>query len=305
MQTTIPAHTGTTILVRPKTLTIDEVLEAAKDLPTPVRVEDGFLVLEESLRGWKFKEPLKVSLENVLAVREKGLIPYIIQTFGSERPGLIPWAFQNKTIVKMARHFLRGFSGSPMTLYTYSDTISRYSLFLNGHSPDMIINDAKAGGNIVDDVRLKQHVGFVEDYRAQLEDDGLTKGRVHCCVKHLRTFYRVNGIKLELDEPPKRGQVTYKDRSPSPDELTHVLELASPRDKVLITLGALGGFREGTISMLTYGYVKEDLEKGAGLIHIHVPSEITKGKYHDYDTFLGAEAADYLRVYIALRTKGS
>src|SRR5438552_14486738 len=99
MQATIPAQTGTTILVRPKTLTIDEVLEAAKELPTPVRVEDGFLVLEKNLRGWKFKEPLKVSLENVLAVREKARISYIIRAFGSVRPGLIPWAFQNKSIV--------------------------------------------------------------------------------------------------------------------------------------------------------------------------------------------------------------
>ncbi len=304
MQTMAPQKAGAQLLVRPRTLTIDDLTEVLKELPIPVKVQDGFLVLETSLRGWTFKEPVKVPLEQVLAVREKGLVPYILRAFGSERPKLIPWTFENESIVKLARHFLRGFSGSPMTLYTYADTISRYSLFLNGHSPDMIIHDAKAGGNIADEVRVKQHIGFVEDYRAQLEDDGLTKGRVHCCVKHLRTFYRIHGINIELEEPPKRGQVTYKDRAPTPDELTRILELASLRDKVLITLGALGGFRESTISMLTYGHVREDAEKGAGLIHIHVPAEITKGKYHDYDTFLGAEGTEYLRLYINLRKNG-
>jgi len=32
---------------------------------------------------------------------------------------------------------------------------------------------------------------------------------------------------------------------------------------------------------------------------------ITKGKYHDYDTFLNQEAAEYLRDYLEIRRKGS
>ena len=38
---------------------------------------------------------------------------------------------------------------------------------------------------------------------------------------------------------------------------------------------------------------------------MHVEAEITKGKYHDYDTFLNQEAADYLRAYLESRRKGS
>ena len=34
-------------------------------------------------------------------------------------------------------------------------------------------------------------------------------------------------------------------------------------------------------------------------------ADITKGKYHDYDTFLGAEAANYLRLYLDQRRKGT
>ncbi len=40
-------------------------------------------------------------------------------------------------------------------------------------------------------------------------------------------------------------------------------------------------------------------------IHVHVEAEITKGKYHDYDTFLGAEAVEYLRAYLKTREKGT
>jgi site-specific recombinase XerD len=40
-------------------------------------------------------------------------------------------------------------------------------------------------------------------------------------------------------------------------------------------------------------------------IHVHVEAEITKGEYEDYDTFLGAEAAEYSRSYLELRKRGS
>ena len=57
---------------------------------------------------------------------------------------------------------------------------------------------------------------------------------------------------------------------------------------------ALGGFQIGTLIKLQYRHVRRDIEKDTP-IHIHVESEITKGKYHDYDTFLSQEVADYLR----------
>ncbi len=40
-------------------------------------------------------------------------------------------------------------------------------------------------------------------------------------------------------------------------------------------------------------------------IHVHVEAEITKGKYHDYDTFIGQEASEYLRTYLEQRQQGS
>jgi site-specific recombinase XerD len=56
---------------------------------------------------------------------------------------------------------------------------------------------------------------------------------------------------------------------------------------------------------LRYEHVGEDLERGIVPVHIHIESEITKGKYHDYDTFLGAEAAEHLKLYLRARELGS
>ena len=116
-----------------------------------------------------------------------------------------------------------------MSLYSYTDTVSRYARFV-AHSPDTIIHDVKAGGNIPDPLRVQNHVELLEAYLAALQDDGLSPGRVYGAIKHVRTFYRVNGVTVELSERLSR-RVTYKDRAPTPEELTRLLEIASLRER--------------------------------------------------------------------------
>ncbi len=83
------------------------------------------------------------------------------------------------------------------------------------------------------------------------------------------------------------------------------MDFADLRGKVIVSILALGGFRVGTLAKLCYYHVKDDLERKIAPIHIHVEAEITKGKYGDYDTFLGKEAIDYLKAYLDLRRRGS
>jgi len=287
------------LIIKTRQLTAEDL----KTLSIVFRIQDGSLILESSLKGWKLKQPVKLSLGKVLAAGEKGLIAYILSAFASERPSLLPFVFENQSLIKLARYFLRHCSGSLSSLYSYTDSIHRYSKWL-GYSPDMVINDVKPMGNIPDPGRVQNHVGFLEDYLGALQDDGLAPGRVYGVVKHVKTFYRVNGVRVELLQPVSR-RVTYKDRAPKPEELASLLEIAALREKVIITLLALGAFREETLAKLQYRHIRADLEKGLVPIHVHVEAEITKGKYHDYDTFLEAEAAEYLRLYLEERKRGS
>jgi hypothetical protein len=100
-------------------------------------------------------------------------------------------------------------------------------------------------------------------------------------------------------------QITYKDRSPTPEELTRLLDTADLRGKVIVSLLGLSALREDTLSKLRYYHIKEDHEARRTPIHIHVEAEITKGKYADYDTFIAQEGVDYLRLYIEARRQGS
>jgi hypothetical protein len=184
----------------------------------------------------------------------------------------------------------------------YTAQVHKYSTWL-GYSPDLIIADIKPVGAIAGPVRVQNHCGYLSDYLGVLQDDGLKPGAVNNYIKAVKTFYRVNGVKIELSEPLSR-KVTYKDRAPKPEELAAVLELGDVREKFIVAAFALGGFREECFSKLTYRHVRDDLENNIVPIHVHIEAEITKGKYHDYDTFLGAEAAQYLKLYIEQRRKG-
>jgi len=84
-----------------------------------------------------------------------------------------------------------------------------------------------------------------------------------------------------------------------------MLDKAAIREAFIIAALASGGFREGTFTKLKYQHVKEDIEAGRIPIHIHVEADITKGKYHDYDTFINAEASHLLKLYIQDRKQGS
>ncbi len=50
--------------------------------------------------------------------------------------------------------------------------------------------------------------------------------------------------------------------------------------------------------------MKQDLERSVTPVHVHVEAEIVKGKYGDYDTFLGPEAFEPLKLYLDCRRKG-
>jgi hypothetical protein len=286
-------------IIRTKKLTVEEL----QTLQLPLKIAENIVTIEKGLRDCKLGQPVTIALEKILEAKEKGLVLFIVTALLSERPQLIPFVFDNQSVIKMARHFLRHCSGSHHSCSTYIVNIKKYSTWL-GYSPDIIIKDIFPIGSIPDQQRIQNHNGYLNDYLAVLQDDGLTPGAVCNYIKAVKTFYRVNGAKIELLESLSR-RVTYKDRAPQPKDLSSVLDFSDEREKFIVAGFALGGFREATFSKLKYRHVKIDLEANRVPIHIHVEAEITKGKYHDYDTFLGPEAVQYLKNYLRLRRKGT
>lgn len=289
----------TELILKHRTLTLQDLpfLEALG------RIENDRLLLERSPRGYKLKTPVSVPVEKLLAVGQRGLVEYIINSLITQRPRLIPWILENSTLIKLAHYLLRSRSGSLMGFYVYANTVHQYSTRLNSQ-PDQIIADLFSASGQLDPARLRKHRKFLEECLAELQDQGRSPGRIHGYAKHVRTFYRVNEVEIPRPELP-RPIIVSKDRAPKPEELQRLLDVGDLRERTIVSMLALGGFREGTLVRLRYRHVGEDLERGIVPVHVHVEAEITKGKYHDYDSFLAGEAVTYLRLYLEKRKQGS
>jgi len=290
---------NTQLIIKPKQLTHQDI-KSLTDLGT---IRHDKFILERSPRGYRLKKPVEIPLQQIYATGQKGLVEYIITSLSCERPLLIPYVFENKSLLKLAHYLLRYRSGSAKTLYLYTDCIWRYTNRA-GISPDALIADVKDNNGLPKPERLPFHVKGLEDYVGELQDNGLAPSRICNYVKSIRAFYRVNRIDVKLPQPLSR-RVVHRDRAPKPEELQRLIDISELREKVIVSILALSGFREGTLVKLKYKHVREDLEKGVVPLHIYVEAAITKGKYHDYDTFIGKEAVDYLRAYLETRRLGS
>jgi site-specific recombinase XerD len=261
------------------------------------------VTITESSRGHKLQTPLTLALPEAQTAADRKLQQYIIDALLTRMPSLVTFTFENATTIELAKHLLRHRTGSPATLYQYIYGIHRFSLWTNTQ-PDQLVKACQDQDGDPKPKALSQTSRMLDDFIANLQAENLAPGSISNHVKGVKALFRCNGLKLELPYSLSKRSV-YEDRAPAPEELQRLLDIADLRERVIITLLALGGFRLGTLSKLQYRHVKRDLERGMIPIHVHVEAEITKGKYHDYDTFLNQEAAEYLKAYLDSRRKGS
>jgi integrase len=239
----------------------------------------------------------ELQIKEKLPPRERMARKYIKESFTGKMPSLIPFSLESESIVKLASNLLKYTTGSRYTLYQYVFGVHRFSKWLKKKPDDMVVEIRQNTRNS-DRYRIR-----VEEFIGDLQAEGLAHGTIANHVKGVRALFKAN--RIDISFPRLRRRVIYHDRSPNAKELTTLLDVGDLRDKVIISLFALGGFRVGTLVKLQYRHVKKDLEAGIVPIHVHVEAEITKGKYGSYDTFLGAEAVLYLKAYLEFRRKGN
>jgi len=268
------------------------------------RVEGEDLVIENSFKSGSLRTgPVRIPVKRILDAGHPGLVAYVFKALLPQRPVLIPWVFSNRSLLKVADHLLRFKSGSPLTFYLYAHLIRYFSDWC-GRSPDEIVADVMGENGYPDPEKVQVHQRALQDYVAHLQDRGLAPNRVANYVKAVKALYRASGARIDLPYSLPRRPVR-RDRAPVQEELIKLIDVADLRGKVIVSMLALGGFRVGTLAKLQYRHVKRDFEAGITPIHIHVEAAITKGKYHDYDTFIGGEAARYLRLYLKSRAEGT
>lgn len=231
--------------------------------------------------------------------RETAARQFIIDAFKIKMSSLILFALANETIINIASYLLKYTrSKSKATLYQYVYGTYRFCQWIK-KSPDQIIEEIILQKKTVD-----SYIKAIDSFVGDLQADNLAPGTINNYVKGAKALFRINGLTLTLPyRLPK--YVKFSDRSPTPEELSRVMDIGNPKERVVISISALSGLRVGTLVKLTYGHVKKDLEAGIFPVHTHVDAKITKGHYHSYDTFLGYEAVECLKTYLDIRRMGT
>jgi len=246
--------------------------------------------------GGTLKKPVEVEVPADLRDEDLYLVDYIIQSVCMSTPACLSFALENKTVLNMAKYYLLYRTGSRKTLWNRIYHLYKFSKYL-GKTPDQLIHEASIDSSSSEWLRQR-----LEDYLLALKSRGASPSYLILCIEAVKALYKTNGLEFKFDKPLKNITV-YQDRTPRPEELQKLLEVANLREKVIVSMLALGGFRLSTLVRLKYRHVKHDLERGITPIHIHVESEITKGKYGDYDTFIGSEAVEFLKLYLEERRR--
>jgi integrase len=233
-----------------------------------------------------------------LPLREQRAREYIVNSFTKKMPALIPFALESESVVKLASYLLKYTMGSKHTLYQYVFGVHRFCNW-RGKKPDKMIQEVQIERTVID-----EYIKDIDNFIGDLQAENKAPGTINNYVKGVVSLFRANRILLTLPYRVSK-RVVYPDRSPTPEELAKIIDIADLRDKVIASLLALSGVRVGTLVKLKYRHVKHDLERGIVPVHMHIEAEITKGKYGDYDTFIGFEGVEYLKAYLNLRRIGN
>jgi integrase len=263
----------------------------------------GFKVYEITHGSrYRLNRPIRIRLPSERDKATEDAYRYIIKGLIDWCPSLTPFACESSSILELAKRLRRHQSSSTNTLRNYIYGIHQFSKFVE-MKPDELIAECKNNGGSL--ATLEKHSKLIDDFIGALTADGLAPCTIGSYIKGVKALYEACRLPLSIERIRKR--VKYEDRAPTQEQLTKLLDFADIRlrDKLIIAILATSGLRIGTLAQLKYRHVKHDLERGMVPLHIHIESELTKGEYGSYDTFINKETVALLKADLKRRRQGS
>jgi integrase len=260
------------------------------------------LIIEKSVRGGRFKKPLRIRVPQRQSIAEKKVLQYILESLGG-KSSLIPFTLNNSSTMNVARHLLFNRTGSPYTLYEYIYDFNDFCRWTKA-KPDQLVNKCRNQNGIMNANGIARMEKTLNEYIDHLQTKNLSPTTVRSQVKNIQSVFRINDVPLKLPYGLSVWHL-YDERAPSREDLQRILDLADLRERVIITILAVSGLRVGTLLKLQYRHVKDDFERGIVPVHVHVEAGLTKAKRRSYDTFLNEEASECLKAYLTARRKGT
>jgi len=195
------------------------------------------------------------------------------------------------------RRWHREFSkktGSLETQELYSLSLARF-VFHMELGPDELFAKAIEKGYEIGKITWAENV--VDDFFNYMEQELAYKRKsCTCAYGALRGFFRSNGV-LFIKKTPRQWAEN-RIQPPSKDDLVAIRKIAGIRGVTAIDIANSLGWRRSDIVCLTYKQVKKDFEEERQRLYVTFKSQ--KEEIWAAN-FLGLEATDSLRTYLAQR----
>jgi len=193
-------------------------------------------------------------------------------------------------------------TGSQSTRRSYLYYLNRFCGKV-GKNPDELIAERKEHLKSSDEDVKRQHEETLLEYFNRLNETS-SRNTALINLKAIRSFYKANYLELKIETPGAWAAVT--DKVPSLEDISKMMEVAkSPVEKAIIIFAAQSGQRVGVVSAMTYGMIKEGLNRGKSPICIQVSGALgdSKGEKVNknrqaYCVFIGADTINAIKSYI-------
>ncbi|MFA5895341.1 MAG: site-specific integrase [Thermoplasmata archaeon] len=163
----------------------------------------------------------------------------------------------------------------------------------------------------------KERRDFAADLVSDMEEAGRAGSYVLSTLRAVKSWLAFNGVALEHPIKVRGAQSTptlEKERVPTQDELRRILLAASPRERCAAVLMSHAGLRPETLGNyrgtdgLRLGDLPDVRIKGKTVIFDKLPAQVVvrpelSKSGRRYFTFLGPEAADYVKAYLEERMR--
>ncbi len=175
-----------------------------------------------------------------------------------------------------------------------------------GIDPDQLIAERKTHLKSDEEETKREHEEMVMDYFNKM-DKKHSRSYALTRIATIRSFYQANFSDLKL--PKLKGWVTHQDLIPSLEQISQMVGVSdSALQRALILFGLQSGQRSGIITSITYGMVREQLEKNESLIVIEVSPDLRNPKGErvnknrvPYHFCVGRDTIDCLKSYLKTR----
>jgi len=196
------------------------------------------------------------------------------------------------------KHMLEKVAKSESTKYLYSKGCKIFTEFLK-KNPTQIVNEYKK------DLKQDMYNGFdkweqiLDNFVIHIEKLGYKRGSIPTIHQGAKALINAN-VPHSLRLQPKTPKANSRSIPPvTIENLKVIYNLCNPMQKAIISVLKDSGMSKAEVMRLNVGDL-EGFDEGKSWIHINV---FRKKEYVEYETFLGPNAVEALRVYFALRQR--